>query len=241
MRCLRGVGLPSETGESSSRMRGKEMEGKGWLCRWLWVLVRGILWCTGSEKREWQRWARGELGSQEPWTIKPGMDINKESQQTINKEHLGLHSNPLLDHKWSSSTNHLAQRRMTWRAGCLHTCLGTLWHSPDAEREGILKWPGVKLKRIASKKSACNAGGLGSIPGLGGSPGKGSGNPLQYSCLGSPMDRGAWRAAVHGIARVRHDLVTKPPPPQYRYKLHTCFLYSAVEDRVIPAMLCQVL
>ena len=61
------------------------------------------------------------------------------------------------------------------------------------------------------KESAWNAGDLGSIPGLGGSPGEGNGNPLQYSCLENPKDRGAWRARVHGVARVRHDLATKPP------------------------------
>ena len=42
------------------------------------------------------------------------------------------------------------------------------------------------------KASAYNAGNLGSIPGLGRSPGEGNGNPFQYSCLGNPMDRGAW-------------------------------------------------
>jgi len=47
---------------------------------------------------------------------------------------------------------------------------------------------------------------------LGRSPVEGNGNPLQYSCLGNPMDRGAWWAAVDGIARVECDLVTKPPP-----------------------------
>ena len=62
------------------------------------------------------------------------------------------------------------------------------------------------------KESACNAAEVGLIPGLGRSPGEGSGNPLQYSCLGNPMDRAAWWATVHGVARVRHDLVTKPPP-----------------------------
>ena len=51
------------------------------------------------------------------------------------------------------------------------------------------------------------------IPGLGKSPAEGSGNPLQYSCLGNPIDRGAWGPTVHGDARVRHDLATKPPPP----------------------------
>ena len=48
------------------------------------------------------------------------------------------------------------------------------------------------------------------IPGLGSSPGEGNGNPLQYSCLENPMDRGAWRAMVHGVAIVGHDLATKP-------------------------------
>ena len=40
-----------------------------------------------------------------------------------------------------------------------------------------------------------------------------NGNPLQYSCLENPMDRGAWQATVHGVARVRYDLAAKPPPP----------------------------
>ena len=48
--------------------------------------------------------------------------------------------------------------------------------------------------------SACNAGDPGSIPGLGRSPGEGNGNPLQYSSLENPMDRGAWWAAVYGVA-----------------------------------------
>ena len=63
-----------------------------------------------------------------------------------------------------------------------------------------------------SKEFACSAGDLGSIPGLGKSPGEGNGNQLQYSCLENPMDRGAWWAPVHGVARVRHDLATKLLP-----------------------------
>ena len=59
------------------------------------------------------------------------------------------------------------------------------------------------------KESACNAGDLGLIPGLGRSPGEGNGNPLQYSCLENRMDKGAWRATVHGVARVRNDVATK--------------------------------
>ena len=61
------------------------------------------------------------------------------------------------------------------------------------------------------KESACNAGDPGSVPGSGRSPGEGNGNSLQYSCLENPMDRGAWQAAVHGVARLRHDLTSKPP------------------------------
>ena len=49
------------------------------------------------------------------------------------------------------------------------------------------------------KESACNAGDLGSIPGLGRSPGEGNGNPLQDSCVENPMDRGAWQATVHWV------------------------------------------
>ena len=56
------------------------------------------------------------------------------------------------------------------------------------------------------KASACIAGDLGSIPGLGRSPGEGNGNPLQYSCLENPMDRGAWWATVHGVAKSRTRL-----------------------------------
>ena len=51
------------------------------------------------------------------------------------------------------------------------------------------------------KMSTCNVGDLGSVPGLGRSPGGGHGNPAQYSCLENPMDRGAWQAAVHSVAQ----------------------------------------
>ena len=59
------------------------------------------------------------------------------------------------------------------------------------------------------KNQPANARDMGSVPGLERSPGQGNGNPLQYSCLGNPMDREAWWAIVHGVARVRYDLETK--------------------------------
>ena len=51
------------------------------------------------------------------------------------------------------------------------------------------------------KASASNVGDLGSIPGLGRSPGEGNGTPLQYSCLENPMDRGAWWVTIHGVSK----------------------------------------
>ena len=64
---------------------------------------------------------------------------------------------------------------------------------------------------LVGKESACNTVDPGSIPGWGRSPGERNGYPLQYSCLGNPLDKGAWWATVHGPQRVGHDLVTKPP------------------------------
>ena len=61
---------------------------------------------------------------------------------------------------------------------------------------------------LVVKNPSVNAGDvrdMGSVPGSGRSPGEGNGNPLQYSFLENPMERGAWRATVHGVARVRHD------------------------------------
>ena len=55
------------------------------------------------------------------------------------------------------------------------------------------------------KESSCNAGDQGSIPGSRRSPEEGNGNLLQCSCLENPMDRGAWRATIHGSQRVGHD------------------------------------
>ena len=68
---------------------------------------------------------------------------------------------------------------------------------PCMTQQGLLRW-------FSSKESACNAGvagDTGSIPGLGRSPGEGQGNPLQYSCLDNPMDRGPWWATVYKVVK----------------------------------------
>ena len=59
------------------------------------------------------------------------------------------------------------------------------------------------------KNPPASAGDEGSIPGSGKSPGEGNGNPLRYSCLGNPMDRGTWWTTVHRVTKVGYDLATK--------------------------------
>ena len=81
----------------------------------------------------------------------------------------------------------------------------------QAKVHGVTKsW--IQLKRLSTycsrgfpggslvKNPPANAGVMNSIPGLGRSLGEGDGNPLQYSCLGNHMDRGAWQVTVHGVA-----------------------------------------
>ena len=71
----------------------------------------------------------------------------------------------------------------------------------DQQRAGICELGGFPAGSDG-KASACNAGDPGSVSGR--YPGEEIGNPLQHSCLENPMDRGAWRAAVPGVAK-RHD------------------------------------
>ena len=71
--------------------------------------------------------------------------------------------------------------KCSWNGLCNHTC-------------GLPWWP-------SSKEYTCNTGDLGSIPGSGRCPEEGNRNPLQYSCLGNPKERGAWWATVHGVTK----------------------------------------
>ena len=75
------------------------------------------------------------------------------------------------------------------------------------EGEGLPQW-------LSSKESTCIAGDIDLIPRSGRFPGAGHGNPLQYSCLENPRDRGAWRATVHGV--------TKSWTQLKRLSTHTC-------------------
>ena len=75
------------------------------------------------------------------------------------------------------------------------------------------------------------------VPGLRRSPGEGNGDPLQYSCLENPMDRGAWQAAVHAVTNVVHDLVTTPPPTMER-KVNSIFCNNIWEKNLKKSSMC---
>ena len=93
------------------------------------------------------------------------------------------------------------------------------WRIPWTEEPGGLQPLGHKLSDMTdqltlwgfsggtdNKESAYNVGDLGSIPGSGRSPGEENGNPLQYSCLGNSMDRGAWWVTAHGVTKSQTQL-----------------------------------
>ena len=95
---------------------------------------------------------------------------------------------------------------------CTYMMVKALHHSQSPKQTGIV----LILSRLMSlcmivwlrgKESACNAGAVGDVswvPGSGRYPGRGHGNPLQYSCLENTMDRGAWQATVHRVVKVGH-------------------------------------
>ena len=92
------------------------------------------------------------------------------------------------------------------------------WKQGDNSRFSFFKQSGYcpstnfNVSGSEDEESACNAADLGSITGLGRSPGTGNGYPLQYSCLENPMDRGAWQATVYGLQNCpgAKDLVQDP-------------------------------
>ena len=83
---------------------------------------------------------------------------------------------------------------------------------------------GAVLKNLPA--SAGDARDVDSIPGTGSSAGEGNGNPLQYSCLKSLMDRGAWQATVQGVVRIRHDGQTEHASTYTHTHTHTTHTHT---------------
>ena len=94
-----------------------------------------------------------------------------------------------------------------WENGTLTPCWWECFYIGIATLGGI---PGGSVE----KNPSASAGDVSPIPGLGRSPGEGNGNSFQISCLGNPMDRGAWWASSMGLQRVGHDLATKQQQQQ---------------------------
>ena len=87
--------------------------------------------------------------------------------------------------------------------------------------EGLPRW-------LSGKESASHTWDLGLIPGLGRSPGEGNGNPLQYSCLGNCVDRGAWQIAVQGASKSQTWLSDKQHSTIINYAEHLFMCFLAV-------------
>ena len=92
------------------------------------------------------------------------------------------------EHNWSDLARSMGmvEGLECWGSSCFECDFTVIWGLPGGSD---------------SKESACNAGNLGSIPGSGRCPEEGNGYSLQYSCLENSMDRGVWRAGVHGIVK----------------------------------------
>ena len=148
-----------------------------------------------------------------------------------------------------------------WVRGCHHLWAGNLAKAPCLEWSGTNQCPhggllgpigpGPLAHQVSSalpellcsthslgfpggsdgKESACNSGDLSLIPGSGRSPGEGNDNPLQYSCLENSMDRGAWWATVHGVAKSHHDWATNTQPHPHPHP-HTFFTLQCSQEEL---------
>ena len=163
-----------------------------------WIIKKAERWRIDA----FELWC-GRRHLRVPWT---GGRSNQWILKEINPEYS---SEGLILKLKLQSFGHLMQRADSFEKKLM------LRKVEGRRKRGNRGWNGwmAFLGSLVGKESACCAGDLGSIPGMGRSPGEGNGKPLQYSCLENPMDREAWPATVDGIARVKHDLVTQPPPP----------------------------
>ena len=129
----------------------------------------------------------GVLAWEMPWTEEAGRLQSMGSQRVRLKR---------LSSSWFPDTD------LTSKTTSLLSLLKLLFHLRKDVLLNSLPW------WLSSKESTCQCWRCKLYPWVG-NIGEGNGNPLRYSCLGNPMDRGAWWATVHGVEKARHDLVTK--------------------------------
>ena len=111
------------------------------------------------------------------------------TKKPLDGRQLDLWSTALFPHCPSLTSHYL------WGCKRVRHNLATKQQQQSYQRPLGLPW------WLSGKESACNAGNMGSIPGLGRSSGERNGNPCQCSCLGKPRDRGAWQAIIHGVGK----------------------------------------
>ena len=153
--------------------------------RWKWLLQVG----PSRMKRELQRVESCKINSHAPvsslFSVKPVLSYkNLHGRRSFSWEAAA-----------QVTAGHLQHPAFMRTLPCLHTC---------TQVQGFSGLPGCSAVKNPSA-SAGDTGDLGLIPGSGRSSGGGNANPLQYSCLGNPMDRVALRATVHGVAESGHD------------------------------------
>ena len=176
------------------------MLGKASLTQWRWVWAHsGRWWWTGKPGvlRHGVAKSRHDLGTEQQcaqskrWTW--------GDKQELPSGHRGINNCKHQCSEAGKSGNRERTKPVSWHVSLVLGC-SLLWWLCELGLTFDLAWG------PSAKDSACNAGAAGaagSIPGLGRSPGEGNGNLLQCSCLENPMDRGAWWATVHGVAKIQ--------------------------------------
>ena len=173
---------PLEKTLTLGKTEGRRRRGRQRM-RWLEVSLTRWIWGWANSGRWW-------------WTGKPGVLQSMGAQR--------------VRHDWETELNWafytLNYENIEYNCECSHV------YQPGQDTEhmaSLLEVPScpsllnTNFPRCHSgKESICQAGDAGSIPELGRCPGEGNGNSLQYSCLGNPMEKGAWQATVHGVAKV---------------------------------------
>ena len=166
----------------------------------------------GHQRRQFSRHLKKTILFQNPFTMRSG--ISKEQSPKGAPLVAQLVKNPtamwetwIWSLRWEASWRRGRLPHPVFWPGEFHG-LCSLWGRKESDVTERLSLQGPKGLPwwLTGKESTCKAGDAGSFTGLWRSPGEGNGNPFQYSCLEKPLDRGAWQATVHRVAKSQRRL-----------------------------------